>query len=109
MRGDDESGRRRSIARSKDKLRDEESTDGQSVLPLLDMTLSPMELVYPNDHLEDHEGDGHITRPDDGLELTDHTSIPTGSTPDKIPPQDHSDIFDDEGLSIDPKSDTEGK
>ena len=66
-------------------------------------------MSYPNDHLEDHEGDGHVTRPDDGLELTDHASIPTGSTPAKMPPRDHSDSFDDEGPSIDPKADKEGK
>ena len=68
-----------------------------------------MEFRYPNDHLEDHEVDGHVTRPDAGLEITDHVSIPTGSMPDKIPPQDHSDSFDDEGKSINPKDDTEGK
>ena len=83
------------MARSKDKLRDNKSTDGQAVLTLPYMTVSPMELSYPNDHLEDHEGYGHVTRPDDGLEITDHASIPTGSTPAKMPPRDHSDIFDD--------------
>ena len=35
--------------------------------------------------------------------------IPTGSTPAKIPPRDHSNRFDDEGTIIDPKADTEGK
>ena len=97
------------MARSKDKSRDEKSTDGKAVLPLPDMTVSPMELRYPNDHLEDHERDGDVTRPDDDLEDNDHASIPTGSTPAKITPQDHSDSFDDEGLSIDTKTDTEGK
>ena len=85
-RGDDEPGRRRSMARSKDKSRDKKSTDRQAVLPLPDMRFSLMELSYPNDHLEDHEVDGHVTRPDNGLELTDYASIPTGSTPAKIPP-----------------------
>ena len=60
------------MARSKDKPRDEKSTDGQAVLPLPDMMVSPMELSYPNDHLEDHEGDGHVTIHDGGIELTDH-------------------------------------
>ena len=92
------------MARSKDKSRDDKSTNGQAFLPLTDMTVSPMELRYPNDHLEDHEGDGKVTRSDDGLEITDHASIPTGSTPAKIPPQYHSDSFDDEGLIIDPKA-----
>ena len=68
-----------------------------------------MELSYPNDNLDYHEWDWHVTRPDTVLELTDHASILTGSTPAKIPPRDHSDIFDDEGLSIDPKADTYGK
>ena len=45
---------------------------------------------------------------DKGLELTDHASIPTGSTPAKMPPQDQRDIFDDEGPSIEPKADTGG-
>ena len=45
-RGDDELGRRRSM-----DLRDNESTDGQAVLSLLDMKVSPMEYIYPNDHL----------------------------------------------------------
>ena len=49
--GDDKPGRHRSKTRSKDKLRDEKSTDGQAVLTLPDMTVSPMELSYPNDHL----------------------------------------------------------
>ena len=94
-RGDDEPGRRMSMTRSKDKSRDEKSTDGQAVLPLTDMTVSPMELSYPNDHLEDHEVDEHVTRPDNSIELTDHASIPTSSTPSKIPARDHSDSFDD--------------
>ena len=68
-----------------------------------------MDLSYPNDHFDDHEEDGNVTRPDDGLELTDHASIPTVSTPEKIPPQDHSEIFDDEVPSINPKVDTGGK
>ena len=97
------------MARLKDKSRDEKSTDGQAVLPLPDMTVSPMELSYPNDHLEDHEGDGHVTRPDDGLDIADHASITTGITPAKTPPRDNSDSFDDEGPSINPKADTEGK
>ena len=97
------------MARSKDKSRDEKSTDGQAVLPLPGMTLSPMELRYPNDHLEYHEGDGPVTRPDNSIELTDHASIPTGITPTKITPQDHSGRFYDEVLSIDPKADTEWK
>ena len=41
--------------------------------------------------------------------LTDHESIPTGSTPAKMPPRDHSESFDNEGLSINTKSDTEEK
>ena len=94
------------MARSKNKSMDKKSTDGKAVLPLRDMTVSPMELSYPNDHLEYHEGDGHVTRPDEGLEPTDHASIPTGSTQDKIPPRYHSDRYDDEGLSIDTKDDT---
>ena len=53
------------MARSKDKSRDEKSTDGQEVLPLPDMTVSPLELSYLNDHLEDHEGDGHVNIPED--------------------------------------------
>ena len=93
------------MARSKDKLRDDKSTDGQAVLPLPDITVSPMEYRYPNDHLEDHEVDGHVTRPDNGLELTDYASIPTGSTPAKMPSRDQSDRFDDEGPSIEPKAD----
>ena len=97
------------MARSKDKPRDEKSTDGQEFLPLPDTTVSPMELSYSNDHLEDHEGDGNVTRSYECLELTDHASIPTGSTPAKIPPRYHSDTFDDEGPSIDPKADTEGR
>ena len=108
-RGCDKLGGRRSMARSKDKSRDEKSTDGKAFMPLPDMTVSPMELSYPNDHLEDNEGDGHVTRPDDVLQLTDHASIPTGSTPAKIPPWYHSDSFDYEGPSIDPKANTEGK
>ena len=71
-RGNDDPGRSRSVDRSKDKLRDEKSIDGKEVLPLPDMTVSPMELRYPNDHLKDHEGDGNVTRPDAGPELTDH-------------------------------------
>ena len=67
-----------------------------------------MEYIHPNDHSEYHEGDGSATRPDDGLEITDHVSIPIGSTPDKIPPWDHSDSFDDERPIIDTKADTEG-
>ena len=66
--------------------------------------VSPMELRQPNDHLNDYEGDGRVTRPDNGLDTTDHASIPTGSTPSKISPWDHSDIFNDEGTSIDPKA-----
>ena len=73
------------------------------------MIVSPMEFSYPNDHLEDHKGDGHVTRTDEGGELTDHASIPTGSMLDKMSRRDHSDRFDDEGLIIEPKSDTEGK
>ena len=95
VRGDDEPGRHRSMARSKDKLRDDKSTDGQAVLPLPDMMVSPMELSYLNDHFKDHEGYGNVTRPDDGIELTDHASIPTGSMISKTRPRDHSDIFDD--------------
>ena len=53
-RGNSELERRRAMARSKDKPRDEKSTDGQSFLPLPDMKVSPMELSYTNDHLEDH-------------------------------------------------------
>ena len=68
-----------------------------------------MELSYHNDHLEDHEGDGHVTRSNDGIELTDHASIPTGSTTANIQPRDQSDSFDDEGPIIDRKADTEGK
>ena len=105
-RGGDDSEMRGSMARSKDKLRDEKSTDGQAVLTLPDMTVSPMELSYPNDHLEYHEVYGNVTRPDKGLEFTYHSSIPTGSTPAKIPPWYHSDRFDDEGPIIDPKADT---
>ena len=41
-RGDDESGRHRSRARSKDKSRDKKSTDEQAVLSLTDMTVSSM-------------------------------------------------------------------
>ena len=97
------------MARSKDKQRNEKSTYGQAVLPLLDMTVSPMEFIYPNYYLQYHGGYGHVTRPDDGLELTDHASITTCSTPAKMPPQDHSDSFDDEGPSINPKADKEEK
>ena len=61
------------------------------------MIVSPMELSHPDDHLEDHEEDGHVTRSADSLEITNHVSIPTGSMPAKIPPWDHSDSFDDEG------------
>ena len=43
------------MARSKVKLRDKKAIDGKSVLPLLDITVSPIELIYPNDHLDDHE------------------------------------------------------
>ena len=70
--GNDEPGRRRSMDRSKDKSRDDKSTDGQAVLSLPDMKVSPMELGHPNDHLEYHEGNMHITRPDNSVELTDH-------------------------------------
>ena len=49
VRGNDEPGRHISMARPKDKSRDEKSTDGQAVLPLLYMTLSTMGLSYPND------------------------------------------------------------
>ena len=105
----DEPGRRRSMARSKDKSRDKKSTDGQAVLTLPDMTVSPMELSYYNDHLEDHEGYGHVTRPEEGLDITDHASIPTGSTPAKIPTRYHSAIFDDEWTIINIKDYTEGK
>ena len=108
-RGNDDSGRRISMFRSKYESRDEKSTDGKEVLPLRDMTVSYMGMSYPNYHVENYEVDGHVTGPDDGLDLTDHASIPTGSMPYKIPPWDHSDGFDDEGLIIDPKSDTEGK
>ena len=73
------------------------------------MTVSPMELSYHNDHLEYHKVDGNVTRPDGSIELTDHASITTGSTPAKIPHRDHSDSFDDEGPSIEPKADIEGK
>ena len=66
-------------------------------------------MSYPNDHLEGHGGDGHVTRPAKGLEITEHASIPTGSTPAKMPPRDHSDRFYDEGTSIESKADTEGK
>ena len=97
------------MSKSKDKLRDKKSTYGQAVLPLPDMMVSPMEYSYPNAHLEDYEGDGHITRPDAGLQLTEHASIPNGSTPAKIPSRDNSESFDDEGTSIEPKADTEGK
>ena len=41
-RGNNKPGRRISMARSKDKSRDEKSTDGKAVLPLPDMTVSPM-------------------------------------------------------------------
>ena len=71
-RGDDEPGRRRSMDMSKDKSRDEKCTDGKAVLPLLYMKVSPMELRYPNYHLEDHEGYGPVTRPHNSLDLTDH-------------------------------------
>ena len=71
-RGNDDPGRRRSMARSKDKYRDKKSTDRQALLPLPDMTVSPMKLRYPNDHLEDHEGYGHVARPNDSLEISDH-------------------------------------
>ena len=70
------------------------------------MTVSPRELSYPNDQLEDNEVDGHITRPDNVFELTDHASILTGSASAKISPRDHSDRFDDEWPIIDPKADT---
>ena len=109
MREDDEPGRRRSIARSKDKSRDEKYIDGQSVLPLLDMKVSPMQLSYNNDNLEDQEGVGHVTRPDEDLELTDHASIPTGITPAKMTPRYLSDSFDDEGQSINTNADTKVK
>ena len=109
VRGGDNPGKRRSIAKSENKSRGEKSTYRQVVLPLSDLMVSPMELSYPNDHLEDHEGDGHVTRPDDGLDIADHASITTGITPAKTPPQDNSDSFDDEGPSINPKADTEGK
>ena len=62
-----------------------------------------MELSYPNYHLEDHEVDGNVTIPDDGLELTDHASIPTVRTPAKMPPWYHSDSFYDEGLASIPR------
>ena len=97
------------MTKSKDKPRDDKSTDGQAVLPLPDMMVSPMELSYLNDHFKDHEGYGNVTRPDDGIELTDRASIPTGSKQAKIPPRDHSESFDYEGPIIDPKADTEGK
>ena len=73
------------------------------------MTVLPMEFSYPNYHLEDHEGDGHVTRPEKILDLTDQASIPTGSTPAKMPPRYHSDSFDYEGTSMKTKADTEGK
>ena len=41
-RGGYKPGRRRSMTRSQDKSRDDKSTDGQAVLPLSDMTVSPM-------------------------------------------------------------------
>ena len=47
-------GRHRSMDRSKYKLRDKKSTHGQAVLTFPDMTVSPMELSYPNDHLNYH-------------------------------------------------------
>ena len=72
VRGNDEPGRRRSTSRSKDKSRDDKSTDGKAVLTLIYMMVLPMEWIYPNAHLEDHEGGGHVTRADDGLDLTDH-------------------------------------
>ena len=72
VKGDCALGRHRSMDRSKYKLRDKKSTDGQAALPLSDMTVSPMELIYPNDHLEDHEVDGNITIPDEGLEIIYH-------------------------------------
>ena len=97
------------MARLKDKSRDKKSTDGQAVLPLPDMTVSPMESSYPDDHLEDHKVDGKVTILDNGLELTDHASILNGSTPDKIPPRYHSDSFHDERPSIDTKADVKGK
>ena len=108
-RRNDEPGRRSSISSSKYKSRDERCTDGQAFLSLPDTKVSPMELSYLNDNLEDHEGDGHITRTDGSLEFTDHTSIPTGRMPAKIPPWDQSDSLYDEGTSFDPKSDIEGK
>ena len=74
------------MARSKDKSRDEKSTDGKAVLPLPDMTVSSMEFRYPNDHLEDHEVYGNVTISDYCIDLTDHASIPNGSMPAKIPP-----------------------
>ena len=70
------------------------------------MTVSPMEMSYPNDHLEGHEGYGNLTKPDKGLELTDHVSIPTVSMSEKILPRYHSYSFYDEGPSINPKADT---
>ena len=73
------------------------------------MTVSPMALIYPNDYLEDHEGDTYVTRLDYSLELTHHASIRTGNTPAQMPPRDHSDSFDDKETSINPKADTEGK
>ena len=42
VRVDEEPGRRSSMARLKDKLRDEKSTYGKAVLPLPDMMVSPM-------------------------------------------------------------------
>ena len=68
-----------------------------------------MELSYPNYCLEYHEEDGNITRPEDGLEITDHASIPTVSTPEKMPPRYHSDSFDYKEPMIDTKADIEGK
>ena len=97
------------MARSKDKSSDDKSTYGQAVLPLPEMTVSSMELSYPNDHLEDHKGDGNVTRTNNSLELTKHESIPTGSTPVKTTPRDHSDSFDNEGPSIKPKADKKEK
>ena len=66
-RGNDEPRRRISMDRQKDKSRDNKSTDRKAVLTLPDMLVSPMELSYTNDHLEYHEGYGHVTRPDNGL------------------------------------------
>ena len=50
-RGYGDPGTCRSMAKSKDKSRDEKSTDGKAFLPLPDMTVSPMEYIYPNYHL----------------------------------------------------------